>query len=299
MNVPLLFSVSLLLATFTHPARAGGLDDAGRATRERPSGGHEDAEESEHDSSSDSDCDDACAEAVAQILFLPWSAPRAVLASDRRVERWYDDYPYARRAGYLDLRYEAPPGFAGDESEANPAPAGDQVWAAQARVEGGANLEGVGRAGVLARLLMPVPIELEVSWLGLAERDGPALDWAQLSGLRLNWRFAEARSVQFRTGIGYQHWVEDAETSGAEPLTDEQRSQPGAELGYGFDAFVGKPFVLSAEGRVGVLGQAFSWQARATLGAMWGPLEWYAGYDELNVGGVSLGGPIAGLRGFL
>jgi hypothetical protein len=71
------------------------------------------------------------------------------------------------------------------------------------------------------------------------------------------------------------------------------------DLGYGFDAFVGKPFVLSVDGRAGILRRAFTWQARATLGAMFGPIEWYAGYDEVNIGGVSLGGPVTGLRAFL
>lgn len=299
--LPLLWATSV-----PRVALAGKLDDAGRATRHSPSShvsssDRDDEDDGDEDDDGSSDCDEDCAELVAEVLLLPWSLPRALLASNRQVELWYDDYPYAKRSGYVGVRYEPLPaamGAVAAEPQEGPE-AGAQRWAGQARVEGGANLDGVGRAGAVVRVLMPVPIELEAAWLGFVERDGSTTDWAQLSGLRLNWRFAESRTVQFRTSLGYQHWFEDEEPLSGQPLTDEQRSQPGADLGYGFDAFVGKPFVLAAEGRLGVLGQALTWQARATLGAMFGPVEWYAGYDEVNIGGVSLGGPVTGLRGFL
>jgi hypothetical protein len=281
---------------------AGKLDDAGDRIREsHRTSTSDESDDDESDDDGESDCSAACAELVAQVVLLPFSLPRVVLGSDRQVELWYDDYPYANRAGYVGHRYEPLSGaeLPMDSELQNAPEPGKQRWAAQGRVEGGATFDGIGRAAALARVLMPVPIELEASWLGFAEREGPATDWAQLSGLRINWRFAEARTVQFRTSLGYQHWFEDSESGSDEPLTHDERSRPGAELGYGFDAFVGKPFVLSAEGRIGLLGQTYSWQARATLGAMFGPVEWYAGYDEVNVGGVSLGSPIAGLRGFL
>jgi hypothetical protein len=292
--------VVLLALLVPAVAAAGKLDDAGRATRQSPAA-DEDRDESDDDEDSGAECGEACAELFVQVLLLPWSLPRAALGSERQLERWYDDYPYATRAGYVGLRYAPLPDMSPlrDSYPRDEVAPSAQRWAAQARIEGGANLDGVGRAGALARLLTPAPVELEASWLGFLERDGAGLDWAHLSGLRLNWRFAEASSIQFRTGIGYQHWFEDREPLAESPLTAEQRSRPGADLGYGFDAFVAKPFLLSAEGRVGVLGNAFSWQARATLGALFGPVEWYAGYDEVNIGGVSLGGPVTGLRGFL
>jgi hypothetical protein len=233
-------------------------------------------------------------------LFAPWSVPRELLGSERQLDLWYDDYPYARSSGYVGLRLR-PFDDSRPESETTtgPDPAGGQRWAAQAAVEGGANLDGIGRGALRARLLMPVPLELEFEGIGFLEEDAGTTDWATLSAGRLVWRFAEATTVQFRTGLGVLHWYEDDDPQAEVPLTRAERERLGVDLGYGFDAFVHRPFVLAFEGRLGALGEAFLWQARGTLGAMWGPVEWYAGYHEVNVGGVSLGGPVTGLRGFL
>lgn len=295
-------SGALLLMLAPSLAFAGKLDDAGDATRDdRNSDSYSSSsDDDDDDEASEVECD-VCAEFVLRLMLAPWWVPRDVLGSERQIALWYDDYPYARSAGYVGLRYEpewdtptyAEPVTTGPEREQG------QRWAAQASLEGGANLEGVGRGGVRARLLMPVPIELEAESIGFLEQDVDGTDWATLSAGRFNWRFAEATSVQFRSSVGLVHWYEDSQGNETEPLTPEQRSRLGFDLGYGFDAFVARPFILNAEGHVGAVGGAFTWQARGTLGAMFGPVEWYAGYQEVNIGGVSLGGPVTGVRAFL
>jgi hypothetical protein len=292
---------ALLIAGAPSLAFAGKLDEAGDATREDEDSGSDSWSDDEDDDSVTTVECDACAYLLVRVIFSPWSLPRELLESDRQTELWYDDYPYARSYGYVGLRYEplpetpryAEPVTTGVERDRS------QRWAAQASLEGGANLDGVGRGAIRARMLMPVPIELEVEAAGLVEQDPSGTDWATLSAGRLNWRFAEATSVQFRTSVGVLHWFEDADANDGDELSAEQRTTPGFDFGYGFDAFVHRPFILSAEGHLGALGEAFTWQARATLGAMFGPVEGYAGYQELNVGGVSLGGPLAGIRAFL
>lgn len=293
---------ALLLAWTPTWAQGGKLDDAGDATRDGGSSARApSSSEAEDDEDDDAVECDACAELVFRLMLAPWSVPRTLLESERQLARWYDDYPYARSSGYVGLHYaprydtptDAEPLTTGPERERS------QRWAGQASLEGGANLDGVGRGGVRARLLMPVPIELEAEGIGFVEQDATNTDWASLSAARLQWRFAEATSVQLRTGVGLLHWYEDAHANDPEPLQAHERSTLGFDLGYGFDAYVSAPFVLSGEGHVGALGAAFTWQARATLGVLFGPVEWYAGYQEVSIGGVSLGGPVTGLRAFL
>jgi hypothetical protein len=70
--------------------------------------------------------------------------------------------------------------------------------------------------------------------------------------------------------------------------------------GYNFsvaaDVFPRKPFVLSLQLDAGEVGDASLFRARGTVGVLYRGVEVFAGYDYLNIGGVDLQGPLAGLR---
>jgi hypothetical protein len=178
-------------------------------------------------------------------------------------------------------------------------PSGARSWALATSLEAGSDFSGLHRGGATVRLFMPVPLELEGRFFYFAEANGePGNDWASVSNLNLSWRFAATRSVQFRSGIGYQHWYEDAETESSNPLRAQLRHRPGFQFHYGMDAYPGRPFTLSAEARLGNLGQALVWELRGTVGVALGPVEVFGGYQALDIGGSSLGSPLLGVRGY-
>ena len=57
-----------------------------------------------------------------------------------------------------------------------------------------------------------------------------------------------------------------------------------------------KPFVASLSVEGGTVEDAGLFRARGTIGVNWRHFEGFIGYDYLNIGGVDLQGPLAGLR---
>jgi hypothetical protein len=72
----------------------------------------------------------------------------------------------------------------------------------------------------------------------------------------------------------------------------------GWNVGAGVDFFPVRPLIVTYRLDLGRLWAATIVQNRATLGAVLGPFEVYAGYDALRIGRVWLHGPMAGLRGW-
>jgi hypothetical protein len=158
----------------------------------------------------------------------------------------------------------------------------------QVRAEGGYILGGVYRGGFGARLMTPLPLELDVNFHALAEPlPDNTVDRSTFGNAHLGFRFAQSERVQFRTGLGHQQFA------------DRQGIEPGIDFFYGFEAELGAHLILAVGGNLGSAGHAFVGQARATLGVMLGRVEMYAGYDHVSIGGVLLGGPTAGLRAWL
>jgi hypothetical protein len=136
--------------------------------------------------------------------------------------------------------------------------------------------------------MTPVRLELDATLHGLLEPlPDASVDRATFGNAHLAIRFAQNEHVQFRTGLGYQQYA------------DAQGVEPGIDFSYGFEAELGAHMILDVEGDLGSAGHAFVWQARATLGAMIGPVEVYGGYDHIEIGDVPLGGPAVGIRAWL
>ena len=70
----------------------------------------------------------------------------------------------------------------------------------------------------------------------------------------------------------------------------------GIELGFGIDAFIARPWVLSARAGDALVGDAVLPQARIQLGFLFGRFELFAGYEYFFVGSVNLSAPFTGTR---
>ena len=135
------------------------------------------------------------------------------------------------------------------------------------------------------RFQMNNMFELDTHWLFLRENVGEeSLVLGTFGEAHLSVRFAYNESWQFRIGLGSRHLISEGESS------------LGFDSVYGIDVFLGRPFVLGLEGHLGNLGAAFSWQLRAQLGVLLGPVEFFGGYDALGIGSATINGPVAGLR---
>jgi hypothetical protein len=96
--------------------------------------------------------------------------------------------------------------------------------------------------------------------------------------------FALGPRALFRTGVG------------PTLLIDRAGSVPGGHFLYGFDVFPVRPLVISGKFLAGWIGEAGEVQARATVGAVFGAIEAYAGYEAARIGDVRLSGPVLGVR---
>ena len=83
---------------------------------------------------------------------------------------------------------------------------------------------------------------------------------------------------------------------GLNVLDDRFRTHYGFNFTYGADIFPVKPLVVSLSMDAGNVGHAGLFRARGTVGVLYRGLELFTGYDYLNIGGVDLQGPLAGLR---
>lgn len=249
------------------------------------------------------DCDDLC-ESFLTFLFAPWTVPHALLGANGGKSFTYDDYPYRGRAGFIRFRPElasVDPAHVGFDTGASPtAPqARGQRVALQLDSEFATGFD-VHRIGVGARVMFPVPVELDARWFVLWEAPDGGTDVAMLGAEHMSWRFAQGENTSFRTGIGPLHYIDATQSpdsgTGMGQSQQGESNRLGVDLFYGFESLVGRPFTLNGELHFGALGQAWVWQARASLGAMLGPAEVYGGYHHISIGGVSLGGPVVGAR---
>jgi len=77
---------------------------------------------------------------------------------------------------------------------------------------------------------------------------------------------------------------------------DDEGSEYGIDFIYRFDAFSGRPWIISVDAGLGSLGAAFVARIRATVGVNIDAVEFYAGYEHIDVNGIALSGPLLGTR---
>lgn len=244
------------------PSRGGGGDDSS------------DTDRVDSGDSSAIDDDGALLLFASILLASPWWVPHRVL--DDPCLDGYARFPYERGAGLLASRACAPE-----------AAAEARKLAFDAALESGFTLSRVLSTSAQLRLQLPRRVEFDtrVSLL----RDLAELPRENALGMtsHIAFRFARARRVDFRTGVGLRLYRFDVTLLGVDFL-------------YAFDAYLGRGLIARVELHGGSLGQALAAQARATLGIMVERFELYAGYDHTGFWSgqesARLGGPVAGVR---
>jgi hypothetical protein len=266
-----------------NPSSSGSSSSSSSSSSSEPSSSDE------YSSSSD---DSAVANGLVLVLAgitSPWWGPIYALEHDTPIRKaGFARYPYVRgRDGWLDIDYESPqydPNTLDDPGRAPPLPqptSKKRDFALQLGAESGYVFDRVWREGLSLRLQTAVRFEFDATWSLYMEREVGAFDNLALGREHFAWRFAQSSGIQFRTAVGVQH------------LIDARGDVSGFDAVYGFDAFPGRPVVMSFEGAIGNLGDAFTPRLRGTLGIIGGRFEFALGYEHQWIGKESLGGPFA------
>ncbi len=219
------------------------------------------------------------------VLTAPWWAPNAALDDQFGRTYAYPGHPYqGNNPGYL--RYAYSPSDSGVAR--TPGQALGKSGAVRVRAEGGLAVDGLTHWGFAARISTNFRLELETAWSRFVEpMPGGGFDGLWLGDANLVLQFAQNEHVQFHSGIGVRGMLDDPDSTW------------GFNFTYGMDLYPASPVVISADMDLGHIGTAGVVQLRATLGLMLSFVEVYGGYDAVWVGDESLGGPVAGVRGWL
>jgi len=264
-------SSALFIGLTPTGALAGKLDKVAKEIR---SGSSSASNDNGYDRDSfDSDYHGEYSESVVDIILFPWRLPYKLIDDGRNRNLGFAAYPYSGDTdGYLRANDKTTPSFT------------DQL-AFRLRGDASYQMDGLWRGAIGARILLPMRFELDSEWRLYKENNrGETQDSAIIGNAHLAYRFAQNAYLQFRTGVGYQQWI------------DEEGSEYGLDFTYGFDAFPGRPWIISLDAGLGSLGAAFVARVRATVGVNIASVEFLAGYEYIDVNGIALTGPLLGAR---
>lgn len=171
-------------------------------------------------------------------------------------------------SGRLDVRLRA------DHAKAQP-------WGGQLMLDAGF-LHGVAHSTFDARVHPPGRIELAARNAFLYE---PSVhDYSILGAFDVGVRALQA------------HWLMVHLFAGVVWFGHAPDLLGGAEVGLRFDAFLGRPWVLSGRVAGGFADEAVIPSARIQLGYLFGRVELFAGYEYLQIGSIDLSTPFLGTR---
>ena len=97
-------------------------------------------------------------------------------------------------------------------------------------------------------------------------------------------RFAQSDRLSMRAGLGMNY------------LTGYGSTDFGFNFTYGGDWFPRRPWIVSADLDVGTLGKVGFFRGRATVGVNIRKVEFYTGYEYLDVGTTQIGTVLGGIR---
>jgi len=229
------------------------------------------------DSSSDSDSSSGDGDSLAGELFIyaflaPFALPHAILEDDFSLDTFFPRFPYDN----------GQPGYLTAQSNGSGVRRG---WAGRVSVENGNDFDGLNRTGAQFLLETTTRFGVQGRFDYFRERlDCGCTDNLSLGSTELTYRFAQHPNMQMSAGLGLN------------VLDDRFRTHYGFNFTYGADIFPVKPLVVSLSMDAGNVGHAGLFRARGTVGVLYRGLELFTGYDYLNIGGVDLQGPLAGLR---
>jgi hypothetical protein len=111
-------------------------------------------------------------------------------------------------------------------------------------------------------------------------------DFFQTAKTGVAWRFVSTPAFRMHSGLGLRGFFD--------PNRGVQRL--GFNFIYGGERSLG-PVLIKADLEIGDYDAAPATEAKASAGLLLGPFEAYAGYQNLDIKGYGLGGPLLGLRG--
>lgn len=158
-------------------------------------------------------------------------------------------------------------------------------WLLRLQGEYGEDFDSIRRASMRvlyetsSRLGADLSIDYYREWLGIGARDDL---W--LGDANVVYRFAQSDRLLMRAGIGMNY------------LTGSGFTDLGFNFTYGGDWFPVRPWIVSADIDVGTLGKADFFHGRVTVGVNVRKVEFYSGYDYLDVGSTQIGTVIGGIR---
>jgi hypothetical protein len=214
------------------------------------------------------------------VLAFPWTLPHEALDLGKKIDVRFAPHPYpepSTRILFLDRPRDGSPSYF-DRADA-------QWWSVRASAEGGSDFDGLDRVGLRLFLDTDTRFGLKTDWDWYTEKLACGCrDDLWIGDVTATYRFVQNEFLLMHTGLGGRF------------LIDHGRDRAGFNFLYGFDAFPVQPVHLFGSFEAGTLGSAGVLRLRGGVGVNWGFAELFAGYDYLRIGGVSLQGPMAGLR---
>jgi hypothetical protein len=204
-------------------------------------------------------------------------------AGDCAPPAYFPGHPYALPySNFLDQEQGLP------SNELNRAyldPERLKVWSFRGAVEDGYDFDGLNRTGARLRLDSTSRVGITTNWDFYHEwLPGGRTDDLVLGDLELTYRFAQCEWMQMYSGVG------------GRGMFSRPRCRGGFNFLYAAEIYPIRPVVITASAELGNLGTAFTSRLRSTVGVQMHRVEAYVGYDWVNIGGVSLSGPMLGLR---
>jgi hypothetical protein len=115
--------------------------------------------------------------------------------------------------------------------------------------------------------------------------DGAPRDFFHTAKGDLQFRFVNLPGFQMRSGLGGRGFFD----------ANREIALGGINFIYGLEGIAG-PVNIRLDGEIGNYGHSFVAEAKATLGISIGAVQIYGGYQNLDIAGVGLGGPLAGVQ---
>ena len=211
---------------------------------------------------------------VSIVATSPFWVPRAVASDQGFADRDFLTYPYQDGfPGYW--LHDADRSLMGTY----------YPWLLRVRGEYGEDFDAIRRVsmGMLyetrGRWGLDASLDYYREWV-----PGYGRDDMWLGDVNVVYRFAQADNWVMRTGLGANY------------LTGSGSTEWGFNFTYGGDWLPARPWIFSANIDVGSLGKVGFFHGRATVGVNVRKVEFYSGYDYLDVGSIQIGNVIGGIR---
>lgn len=264
--------LGLLTLTGASSAQEGKLDEVRGEVRD------EEDEDDDDSWNGDEDDDwasflfgDVCYDSFDALLLFPFRGPRALLGDATFERATFQRYPGREGSGYW---------YTGEDADTG------SKLSLRPRVEFGSDFDDLERTAFGLELEHASRFGLALEWARWREDLGAGgTDELDLGELDVVYRFAQARSAAFWSGVGLN------------VLDDELETDYGVNFTYGA-TFLAAPLTLGFDSDLGTLGDATLTHLGFSAGFVLDRFELFAGYDNWDIDSARLTSWSLGLRGW-